>query len=344
MSGPRPPGSGLSADPHQCTAVDRQRHAGDEIGFVGSEKQRCIRDVPCCSHPATQRNLGIALRSDLGAAAVAGPSARVDGHWRIHESWQNAGGANAVWSVLQSELFGEGDHCRFGRLVGDEGVAVLARSHRRNVDDGTGALQAHDRQYVLASHDRAAQVDRADAVEGLLAQFVQRLVATPDADPDIFVQDINAAPARPSRLHRGGERLFLGHVGGEGYALATLRRHRGGLLGGGDKPVDRQDPGAFLREAERRRTAVPDPLTGALPGANDYSDLAFETHGSTPATGVQGCLYGASLRKSARASRLLAYRILYPRCARVAGREAWEPEPGRPGTIEDEPGWEERFL
>src|ERR1700720_740745 len=110
MSGPRPPGSGLSADPHQCTAVDRQRHAGDEIGFVGSEKQRCIRDVPCCSHPATQRNLGIALRSDLGAAAVAGPSARVDGHWRIHESWQDAVGANAVWSVLQSELLGKGDH------------------------------------------------------------------------------------------------------------------------------------------------------------------------------------------------------------------------------------------
>jgi hypothetical protein len=49
-----------------------------EIGFVGSEKQRCIRDVPCRSHPAPQRNLGIALRSDLGAAAVAGPSARVD--------------------------------------------------------------------------------------------------------------------------------------------------------------------------------------------------------------------------------------------------------------------------
>src|SRR5271169_2934566 len=104
----------------------------------------------------------------------------------------------------------------------------------------------------------------------------------PNADPDIVVQDINAAPARPSRLHRGGERLFLGHVGGEGYALATLRRHRRGLLGGGDKPVDGQDSGAFLREAERRRTAVPDPLTGALPGPNDYSDLAFETHGSTP--------------------------------------------------------------
>jgi hypothetical protein len=31
------------------------------------------------SHSATQRNLCIALRSDLGAAAVAGPSALVDG-------------------------------------------------------------------------------------------------------------------------------------------------------------------------------------------------------------------------------------------------------------------------
>src|ERR1700719_135112 len=81
MSVPGPPDCGYSADPHQCTATDRQRHAGDEIGFVGSEKQRCIRDVPCCSHPATQRNLGIALRSDLGAAAVACPSARVDSHW-----------------------------------------------------------------------------------------------------------------------------------------------------------------------------------------------------------------------------------------------------------------------
>jgi hypothetical protein len=166
--------------------------------------------------------------------------------------------------------------------VGDEGVGVLARSHRRNVDDNTGALKAHDRQYVLACHDCAAQVDRADAVEGLLAQFVQRLVATPNADPDIVVQDINAAPARPSRLHRGGERLFLGHVGGEGHALATLRRHRSGLLGGGDKPVDGQDPGAFLREAERRRAAIADPLTGALAGPDDHSDLAFETHGSTP--------------------------------------------------------------
>ena len=104
----------------------------------------------------------------------------------------------------------------------------------------------------------------------------------PMLTPDIVVQDINAAPARPSGLNCGGERLSFGHVGGERHALATLRRHRSGLFGGGDKPVDRQDPGPFLREAERGRAAIADPLTGALAGPNDYSDLAFETHGSIP--------------------------------------------------------------
>jgi len=132
---------------------------------------------------------------------------------------------------------------------------------------------------------------------------------------------------RPHRA-RAASRLFLGHVGGEGHALTTLRRHRSGLFGGGDKPVDRQDPGPFLREAERGRAAITDPLTGALAGPNDHSDLAFETHGSTPCNRCSGCLYGASLRKSARAFRQLAYRIRYPRCARAraraAGREVWD--------------------
>jgi hypothetical protein len=176
---------------------------------------------------------------------------------------------------------------------------------------------------------RAAQVDRADAVEGLLAQFVQRLVATPNADPDIVVQDINAAPTRPSGLHRGGERLFLGHVGGEGHALATLRRHRSGLLGGGDKPVDRQDPGALLREAERGRAAIADPLTGALPGPNDHSDLAFETHGKHS---LQQVFKDASMvppfaSQPGRPDYLpIASFILdTPARARVAGGEGWEP-------------------
>src|SRR3989440_8430345 len=43
-------------------------------------------------------------------------------------------------AFLQPELLGEGDHRRFGRLVGNERVAVFARRHGRNVDDGARSL------------------------------------------------------------------------------------------------------------------------------------------------------------------------------------------------------------
>src|SRR6202040_1222190 len=118
--------------------------------------------------------------------------------------------------------------------------------------------------------------------------------------------------------------------GGEGHAIATLRRHRSGLLGGGDKPVDRQDPGALLREAERGRAAIADPLTGALPGPDDHSDLAFETHGKHS---LQQVFKDASMvppfaSPPGRPDYLpIASFILdYARArARVAGREGWEP-------------------
>src|SRR5437764_2514152 len=97
---------------------------------------------------ATSHAVPIRPRSGTLASRSAATSARlrllararVDGHWRIHESWQDAVGANAVWSVLQSELLGKGDHCRFGRLVGDVWLAVLERSHIRKVDELNGAL------------------------------------------------------------------------------------------------------------------------------------------------------------------------------------------------------------
>src|SRR6266513_682554 len=129
---------------------------------------------------------------------------------------------------------------------------------------------------------------------------------------------------RPHRA-RAASRLFLGHVGGEGHALTTLRRHRSGLFGGGDKPVDRQDPGAFLREAERGRAAIADPLTGALAGPNDHSDLAFETHSSTPCNRCSSMPLWCLPSQVSLAFRLLAYRIPYSRCAPHVGarRRAW---------------------
>ena len=102
---------------------------------------------------------------------------------------------------------------------------------------------------MLARHNRAAQVDRTDAVESLFGDLVERFVAAGDADPDIVVQDVDPSPARLRGGNRRGKSVFLGDVRGEGHALAALFcRHRGRLLGGVDKPVGRQDPGAFLRE------------------------------------------------------------------------------------------------
>src|SRR5215831_14538488 len=55
---------------------------------------------------------------------------------------------------------------------------------------------------------------------------------------------------------------ILGHIGGEGHTLAALLgRHRSGFLGGRDEPVDCEDLRAFLREAERGCTPIPDPLS-----------------------------------------------------------------------------------
>src|SRR5689334_6376096 len=66
------------------------------------------------------------------------------------------------------------------------------------------------------------------------------------------------------------------------HSPPSFAGHRDGLLRGGDKPVNGQNPGVFLRKAERRRAAIPHPLTGALAGPNDCGDLAFETHGRAP--------------------------------------------------------------
>src|ERR1700726_3420496 len=190
--------------PTRTSAPPSTGSATPVMKLASSEARNSAAFATSHAVPIRPRSGTLASRSAATSARLRLLAARVSTAIGVHESWQDAVGANAVWSVLQSELLGKGDHCRFSRLVGDEGVAVLARSHRRNVDDGTGALKAHDRQYVLASHDRAAQVDRADAVEGLLAQLVQRLVATPDADPDIVVQDINEK-RQPMRSFRAAK-------------------------------------------------------------------------------------------------------------------------------------------
>jgi hypothetical protein len=120
--------------------------------------------------------------------------------------------------------------------------------------------------------------------------------AAGDADPDIVVQDVDPSPARLGGGNRRGKSVFLGDVGGEGHAFAAFFDcQRGGLLGRADKPVDRQDPCAFLRKAQRGCTTIANALAGALPGPDDYSDLALQPHGYTPFDRVfEGCLRAAT--------------------------------------------------
>ncbi len=123
------------------------------------------------------------------------------------------------------------------------------------------------------------QVDRRDPVVGLLGQFLDRLVAAAEADPDIVVQDVNAPPPLNRRHHRRGEGRLARHVGLEGDAFAALLHgQRGGLLGRGEIAVDGEDTGALLREAQHRGAAIADALARTLPGADDDRDLPRETH------------------------------------------------------------------
>jgi hypothetical protein len=142
-------------------------------------------------------------------------------------------------------------------------------------------LRAHDRDDVLAGHHRAAQVDRADAVERRLGDLLGRRVAAGDAHPHIVVQDVDAAEAAARFRHGGGERRLPGDVGLPGHAFAgaaLLRDHGRGLRGGCKAVVDREHPRAFLGEAQHGGAAIAHALAGRLPGADDNSGFALETH------------------------------------------------------------------
>ena len=134
-------------------------------------------------------------------------------------------------------------------------------------------------KHVLGGHDGAAQVDGGDAVEGGFGEFVKRRVAAGEAQADIVVQDIDAAPTLPRRLDHRLERRLAGHVGFERDAFAArLPRHRRRFLGGGEIVVDGQHLGALLREPQNRGAAVAHALARRLTGADHDGDLVLKTH------------------------------------------------------------------
>ena len=97
------------------------------------------------------------------------------------------------------ELLGEGDHRRLGRLVGDERIVFSQAA----TDEMLTIAPARCRRMIGSACLQAMIVPRrliaADAVERLLGDLGERLVAAGDADADIVVQDVDAAPALDRR-------------------------------------------------------------------------------------------------------------------------------------------------
>ena len=151
-----------------------------------------------------------------------------------------------------------------------------ASQMRGDHDNGARALLSHDRDDVLAGHDGAAQVDGTDAVESLFGEVEQWRIAAGDADADIVMQNVDAAPALVRRRYGGGKRRFLSDVGLEGDEFAApLLDHRHRFLGRGEVSVDGHDLRTFLRESEHGGTAIAHPFARALAGANNDGSFSF---------------------------------------------------------------------
>ena len=162
---------------------------------------------------------------------------------------------------------------------------VLPGRHRRDVDDHARALPAHDRQRVLAGHHRAAQIDGDDAVERVLGDLGRRRVAAGDADADVVVQDVDAAPALCAAAIIARACLAASRRPRRHAVPPSLRDHRRGLLGGGEVAVDGEHPRAFLREAQAVARPLPMPSPGPWPAPTTIAILLARRMGSSPAKG-----------------------------------------------------------
>ena len=98
-------------------AIDRQRHAGDVLCFVGSKEQRRIGDVPRVAHLAGRALRVARVDHLLHVAAAIGVLQGRDDHRRVHEPRQDAIAANALARVLQRDRPRERNHRTLARRV-----------------------------------------------------------------------------------------------------------------------------------------------------------------------------------------------------------------------------------
>src|SRR6185369_8201427 len=130
---------------------------------------------------------------------------------------------------------------------------------------------------MLAAHDRAGQVDRGDAVEGMLGDAVDGRIAARNTDTHIVMQDIDAIPTALGGVDHGGKRALVTDIRLERHALA-LPDHASRLFGTRDVVINREHLGTLLGETQNGGAPVSHALARGLPGANHDRDLVLEAH------------------------------------------------------------------
>ncbi len=178
--------------------------------------------------------------------------------------------ANALLPVVDRHRLGHHDEPALGRAVGNRIVAALNAPARRLVDDHSAPLRDHRGQRVLGHQPRALEA-RVHGRVPLLFGAVDGIVRMEHAR--VVEEDVETAAEGPQRFRHDA---FA--VAGEPDVRANEHGRAAGLRDRGDHlPAPRvvaaghRDPGAFLREKQRRSLA--DPRRGARDDGNAVLQL-----------------------------------------------------------------------
>ena len=141
---------------------------------------------------------------------------------------------------------------------------------------------------MLGGEDAALEVDRHAAVERFFGDVEQFGIAAGEADADIVVQDVDAAPAAMRFSDHGFDVGIPGDVGLERHRRASLGRDQVGcLLRGCEIVIHAQHFRALAREGQCGGTAIAHAFARALAGADNDGDPIFQAHvSSLPGSGT----------------------------------------------------------
>src|SRR5713101_7233111 len=249
--------------------VDDERLARDPARLVAREIDRAPADVPAGP-----------LRRERARAppALARVGAEVLDHRRPHGPRRDRIDADPLGAELDGDRADEPDHAGLGRRVRGPTVATERRD-RGDADDGAPAMADHRGHGRLRSEEHGLEVDTDYAIPLCLGRVEQVLARL---DPDVVVEDVEAAPPLDRRLDHRGALGGARHVGGVGYRLAALGTDQAGaLLGAFLHLVHAEDPGPFAGEEDRSGLAVAQ-ARASRAGARHDRDLATEpsAHGA----------------------------------------------------------------